>query len=149
MQLLPYAIESGFLLQLPMGKFRWAHDQIHAAAYELIPANKKISSHLLIGSRIYMNTQSDQLSEVIFDIVNNMNIGIELMTSQEQRNEVAHLNLTAGKKSMSLVSFALCFLLLVLISVTANWTLVPMHLLIVIIQCCGRVFYDRYRASWQ
>ncbi|KAL7539299.1 hypothetical protein ACHAXR_009167 [Thalassiosira sp. AJA248-18] len=106
--LLHESVESGFLQQeIPGGnKFVWAHDEIHLAAYELIPIKKRISSHLLIGSRIYLNTSSDELLyTVIFDIVNNMNIGLQLITSQDQRNEVAQLNLTAGRKAMASSSF--------------------------------------------
>lgn len=79
----------------------------YLAAYELIPLNKRQSSHLLIGSRIYINTSSEErLQKVIFDIVNNMNQGLELITSQEQRNEVSQLNLTAGRKAMASSSFS-------------------------------------------
>ena len=52
-----------------------------------------------------MNISSEEaLYNAIFDIVNNMNIGLQLITSQEQRNEVAQLNLTAGMKAKSSVS---------------------------------------------
>ena len=51
-----------------------------------------------------MNTTSDgELHKVIYDIVNNMNIGI-LHLPEERRIEVAQLNLTSGRKAMSSVS---------------------------------------------
>lgn len=52
-----------------------------------------------------MNASSDELlHKVIFDIVSNMNAGLNLITSQKQRDEVSQLNLTAGKKAMASVS---------------------------------------------
>mmetsp|Transcript_1921 Transcript_1921/g.4149 ORF Transcript_1921/g.4149 Transcript_1921/m.4149 type:complete len:1254 (-) Transcript_1921:1038-4799(-) len=106
-ELIPYAIESGFLQEIPnKRRLIWAHDEIHLAAYNLIPLNKRQSSHLLIGTRIYMNTSSDDLLyKFIFDIVNNINVGLNLITSQEQRDEVSQLNLTAGTKAMTSLSF--------------------------------------------
>mmetsp|Transcript_11511 Transcript_11511/g.21773 ORF Transcript_11511/g.21773 Transcript_11511/m.21773 type:complete len:804 (-) Transcript_11511:11-2422(-) len=107
LELVPYAIESGFLQEIPSSnKLVWAHDQIHLAAYELIPLNKRPSSHLLIATRIYMNTSSDEiLFRVIFDVVNNMHVGLHLITSQAQRNDVARLNRIAGMKALVSSSF--------------------------------------------
>lgn len=50
-----------------------------------------------------MHTDSDMLHRNIFDIVNNMNVGLPLITSQGQRDEVSQLNLSAGKKAMASV----------------------------------------------
>mmetsp|Transcript_31770 Transcript_31770/g.58218 ORF Transcript_31770/g.58218 Transcript_31770/m.58218 type:complete len:286 (-) Transcript_31770:530-1387(-) len=110
LKLVPYAIESGFLQEIQASnKFVWAHDQIHLAAYELIPLKKRPSSHLLIATRIYMDTSSDEtLFKVIFAVVNNMNVALHLITSQSQRNDVARLNRVAGRKAAASVSAEAC-----------------------------------------
>ena len=50
-------------------------------------------------------TSKELLYKVIFDIVNNMNVGLQLISCQEQRNDVSQLNLTAGRKAQAASSF--------------------------------------------
>jgi predicted ATPase len=98
-------MESGFLVKISPHQYNWSHDQVHQAAYNLIPAAKRESSHLLIGSRIFLNTPTHEVNEVILEIVQNMNVGVRLLKSQEQKNELAQLNLIAGQKSVAASSF--------------------------------------------
>lgn len=97
-------VMTGFLQKLPK-QYQWTHDQIRSAAYDLIPHEKRKSFHLLVGSRLLVNTRSDQLDDAIFDIVHHMNIGAEMMKTKEQREEISRLNVLAGKKAISSFSF--------------------------------------------
>ena len=48
MELLPFAIESGFLQEVPTSnRIVWAHDQIHLAAYELVSVFVLVLAHSL------------------------------------------------------------------------------------------------------
>lgn len=79
----------------------WAHDEVLAAAYRMVPDTKRKSFHLLLGSRIFLRTSSAELDAHLFTIVENMNIGIRLIKSKEQRLEVAGLNLRAGQLAIA------------------------------------------------
>mmetsp|Transcript_22604 Transcript_22604/g.49001 ORF Transcript_22604/g.49001 Transcript_22604/m.49001 type:complete len:889 (-) Transcript_22604:208-2874(-) len=103
-EFLRFSIESGYLREISSGKFMWAHDQIQQAAYELIPVTRREAFHLLLGSRMFLSTLAE-MDDVLFTIVGNMNIGIRLMKSQQQKLEVARLNLRAGEMAIASSSF--------------------------------------------
>ena len=99
------AVEYGFLQSLGSKRFLWAHDQIQQAAYDLIPLRKRDSFHLLVGSRLFMQTAPSDMDRNIFYIVDNMNRGAHLCVESEQKYELAQLNLDAGEQALSSSAF--------------------------------------------
>eukprot|EP00804_Cyclotella_cryptica_P024225 CCRYP_013267-RA/>CCRYP_013267-RA protein AED:0.05 eAED:0.05 QI:0/0.62/0.55/1/0.12/0/9/1062/749 len=98
--------EDGYLIRIDGSmQFAWAHDQVQQAAYELIPSDKRESFHLLLGSRLLMKSSSDELSNMLFCVVDNMNRGIKLIVSDDQKVELASLNLRAAETAMSFSAF--------------------------------------------
>ena len=61
------------------------------AASRLIPANMREQFHLLIGTRLFLNTPEDELETTIFDILGHMNKGIRLIQNPDQKYEVGPL----------------------------------------------------------
>ena len=79
--------------------YQFIHDRIQQASYSLIPVSERNKLHLKIGEMLLNGTSEFSLIDNIFDIVNQMNIAISLLESQEEKNNLASLNITAGKKS--------------------------------------------------
>ncbi|MEG4321086.1 MULTISPECIES: AAA family ATPase [unclassified Microcoleus] len=85
--------------------YRFVHDRIQQAAYSLIPEQRKQAYHLQIGQLLLNNTPLQQQEEKIFDIVNQLNFGSNLLENQQKRDELAKLNLIAGKKAKASAAF--------------------------------------------
>ena len=79
--------------------YKFLHDRVQQAAYSLIPSEEQKTTHLKIGQLLLHNTAQDTLEENVFDIVNQLNIGVEFITEQEEKYKLAQLNLMAARKA--------------------------------------------------
>ena len=79
-------------------RFRFLHDRVQQAAYSLITDDLKKGAHLTIGRRLLKNNSEVETEENLFDIVNHLNTGIGLITSQEERNGLARLKPQGGQE---------------------------------------------------
>ncbi|MEG4944015.1 AAA family ATPase [Microcoleus sp. F4-D5] len=79
--------------------YKFAHDRIQQAAYSLIPPDDKQAVHWKVGQLLLQNTPQQILQQKIFDIVNQLNFGIEAIDVQLEKDKLAQLNLIAGKKA--------------------------------------------------
>ncbi|MHC5741459.1 MAG: ATP-binding protein [Nostoc sp.] len=86
---------------------KFLHDRVQQAAYALIDEAHKQVVHLQIGHNLLEKTLPEQLSERIFEIVDHLNHGIELITEQSERNEIARLNLIASQKAKAAIACCL------------------------------------------
>ncbi len=102
--------------------YKFLHDRVQQAAYNLIPENQKKETHLKIGQLLLKKTPEDALKEEIFNIVNQLNIGAELIKSQSQRDELAKLNLIAGQKAKAAAAYEAAIRYLeIALEVSNNW----------------------------
>jgi PAS domain S-box-containing protein len=87
------------------GSYKFTHDRVQEAAYSLIPKQRLPELHLHIGRLLAAQSPSAEREETIFDIVNHLNRGAELIDSREEREDLAKLNLVAGKRAMASTAF--------------------------------------------
>ena len=102
------ALGEGVLLELVErreARYRFAHDRVQEAAYSLIPEPMRPEMHLRIGRLLVARTPPEKRHEVIFEIVNQLNRGGALIRSQDEREELAELNLSAGKRAQQSTAY--------------------------------------------
>ncbi|MBO4220836.1 AAA family ATPase [Bradyrhizobium neotropicale] len=86
--------------------YKFLHDHVQEAAYSLIPEESRAEAHLRIGMLLAAQTPPEKLEEAIFDIVNQLNRGSHLITSIEELERVAELNLIAGRRAKTSIAYA-------------------------------------------
>ncbi|MCF4965923.1 AAA family ATPase [Nostoc sp. CMAA1605] len=79
--------------------YKFLHDRVQQAAYSLILDDDKKALHLQIGRLLLNNNPANDLEEKIFNVVNQLNEGADLITEQIEKDNLAELNLQAGRKS--------------------------------------------------
>ena len=88
------------------GSYRFLHDRVQEAAYSLIPEESRAEAHLRIGRLLAAHTPPEKREEAIFEIVNQLNRGAALITSRDEREQLAELNLIAGKRAKASTAYA-------------------------------------------
>jgi hypothetical protein len=99
------ALRLGFIVRLE-NSYRFVHDRVHEAAYSLIPEELRAEAHLRIGRLLGAHTPAQKREEMIFELVNQFNRGAALITSREERDQTAELNLIAGERAKVSTAYA-------------------------------------------
>lgn len=89
--------------------YRFAHDRIREAAYELISAADRQAVHWQVGRLLLKNTPDSEREQKIFDIVNQLNLGLAILEQPADRLELAELNLLAGRRAKASAAFGPAF----------------------------------------
>ncbi|MEH2249235.1 trifunctional serine/threonine-protein kinase/ATP-binding protein/sensor histidine kinase [Nostoc sp.] len=90
-------------LQLP--KYKFVHDRVQQAAYSLILEEQKKPIHLKIGLLLLRSIPVAEQEEKIFELVNQFNIAVEFISPQVKRDELAQMNLIAGRKALASTAY--------------------------------------------
>jgi serine/threonine protein kinase len=99
------AVRTGLVFRSE-GAYRFLHDRVQEAAYSLIPADLRTAAHLQIGRLLVAQTPPEKREEAIFEIVNQLNRGAALITAGDEREQLAELNLIAGKRAKASTAYA-------------------------------------------
>ncbi|MEH2340789.1 MAG: serine/threonine-protein kinase PknK [Nostoc sp.] len=87
-------------------EYKFLHDRVQQAAYALIDESQKQIIHLQIGRTLLEKTLPERQPDRLFEIVDHLNHGIELVTSRPERDEIAKLNLMAGQKAKGAIAYS-------------------------------------------
>uniref|UniRef100_A0A7S4MJX0 Orc1-like AAA ATPase domain-containing protein n=1 Tax=Odontella aurita TaxID=265563 RepID=A0A7S4MJX0_9STRA len=109
---LDVAVSEGLMAKIRGSVFRFSHDQIQDAAYQLISENEKKEFHLQIGRYLRQNSSPEETRSYLFVIVDQLNRGSDLITNHNEKVGLACLSLLAGQNSAAMSAFlpALAFL---------------------------------------
>lgn len=116
-----YAMFSGYLdetetdtepLQDIKISFRFAHDRIQQAFYQMIDERESKELHLKIGRVLLANLPPEEAEELIVDIAAHMNKGMAFIRSRTEMNEVIRLNLRAARKAKAAFGYDSAYALL-------------------------------------
>jgi PAS domain S-box-containing protein len=99
------AVRNGLVLRQRIS-YKFLHDQVQEAAYALIPRKLRHRWHLHTARLLIGKMTIDQVAEKIFDIVNQFNAGLALITDAHEKEQVAELNLEAGRKAKTSTAYA-------------------------------------------
>jgi predicted ATPase/signal transduction histidine kinase len=99
------ALEDALLLEVE-DAYRFPHDRVQEAAYSLIPESDRAAVHLHIGRLLLAHATVGDLDQKIFDVVNQLNRGVVLIGSGEERERIANLNLMAGRRAQRSAAYA-------------------------------------------
>ncbi|TNE47288.1 MAG: GAF domain-containing protein [Deltaproteobacteria bacterium] len=80
--------------------YRFSHDRVQEGAYELLSEEGRANTHLRIGRMLLSQHNLQEQPTLLFDVVNNLNLGRSLVTSPNDREELARLNHRAGMRAM-------------------------------------------------
>ncbi|MDY6897393.1 MAG: AAA family ATPase [Cyanobacteriota bacterium] len=96
--------------ELPLGHrnarhFKFIHDRLQQAAYSQIPESEKQKIHLQLGKKLLEKTSAQSWEEDIFETANQFNKALSLISLQQERYELARMNLLAGQKAISSTAY--------------------------------------------
>jgi transcriptional regulator with GAF, ATPase, and Fis domain len=78
-------------------ELRFSHDRVQQAAYALLPEAERLRAHLSIGRALRKRIASREVE--IFDVAFHLNCARSLVTDALEREEVARINLAAGRRA--------------------------------------------------
>jgi len=99
------ALEEGLLVRDGPERCRFLHDRIQQAAHDLIPAQERKAVHLRIGRLMLASLSPEEIREKIFDVVGQLNAGVDLISDAGERHRIARLNAEAGWKARASTAF--------------------------------------------
>lgn len=76
----------------------FGHDKIQSAAFELIPFDRRDSFRGKIGSLLMEKLDEEVLEGLLFEVVSLRNCSMGNITNEDERTELAKMNLRAGMK---------------------------------------------------
>ncbi len=93
------AVLENFVIPLNKQAFKFAHDKIQQAAYSTIPEQEKQLLHFRTGKLLLRLLDSRGLQKHLFDVVNQLNYGRDLIDQPDEKKQLRDLNFRTGMKA--------------------------------------------------
>jgi PAS domain S-box-containing protein len=91
--------------ETPEEHYRFLHDRVQQAAYALIPDERKRELHLQVGRLMWQHLSLSDREDKLFDIVNHLCYGSELIEAADERLRIAEMACAAGRKAKTSAAF--------------------------------------------
>ncbi|WP_224365628.1 trifunctional serine/threonine-protein kinase/ATP-binding protein/sensor histidine kinase [Hyalangium versicolor] len=98
------ALREGLLVRGGPEQYRFLHDRIQQAAHVLTSEAERKATHLRVGRLMLQSLSQEQVHESIFEVVGQLNAGVELIEEPSERLHLARLNAAAGWKAEAAVA---------------------------------------------
>jgi diguanylate cyclase (GGDEF)-like protein len=85
--------------------YRFSHDRIQQAAYQLIPLQERSATHLRIGYALMQAEPLTETSEHLLEILNHFNQSIAQIHAMSERLLLARANLWAGRRAKAATAY--------------------------------------------
>jgi PAS domain S-box-containing protein len=79
--------------------YKFSHDRVQQSAYVLIAQEQQQAVHLQIGYLLLQSNDLETSLNNLFEVVDHLNLGRNLIIEQDERDRLARLNLIAGQKA--------------------------------------------------
>jgi len=99
------ALRAGLIVRAD-GAYRFLHDRVREAATSLVAPEERPAAHVRIGRLLLSRLSSKAIAERVFDVVNQINVGLDLVTDPDERDLVCRLELLAGRKAKAATAYA-------------------------------------------
>jgi len=107
------AIMEGLIMPLTYAtslEYKFTHERLRHAIYSMLPPDQRRHLHWQIGRYLLENLPVDQAEQKVFAVVEQLNLGLDLLTlSPGEREELAILNLLAGRKAKASGAYEMAF----------------------------------------
>jgi Nif-specific regulatory protein len=90
---------------MAVSQLRFLHDRVQQAAYSLIDESLRSQAHLKIGRRLVSSLEAVARDRRLFEIVDHLNAGRELVSDDVESRQLAELNLRAASKAIAATAY--------------------------------------------
>jgi predicted ATPase/two-component sensor histidine kinase len=87
-------------------RYFFLHDRVREAAYALIAEVDRPRAHLAIGRALWARKANASEGDDVFELVNQLNRGLDLIDSEQERARLVELNLAAGRRARDATAHA-------------------------------------------
>ncbi len=85
--------------------YRFLHDRVQQAAYDMLPLADREEVHYKIGRQFLESMNEEQTAEHIYDIIHHLNLSGKRAEESTDKMKLAALNLQAGEKAKRSAAF--------------------------------------------
>ncbi len=108
-KLLEEALQIGLILRQSHQTYRFVHDRIQQATYSLLSETTQNALHYAIGFLWLERVSEKEREEKLIDIVTQLNYGLGLIATLEERRTLLNINVQAAKKAKSSVAYVTAY----------------------------------------